>query len=75
MGNSAFESAVVFTVFIVICVLANSFNLEKFNRQLAPGRSPILKSHRLPFRFSLGSLLIAVTLSAVGTALVMFFIR
>lgn len=75
MGRSIFESVVVFVLCVALIILGNSLNLEKFNRRYAQGTAPVIKSQRLPLRFSLRTLLIAMTLAAVGTALVMFAIR
>lgn len=75
IGRSTIESAVIFIVFLAVCILASGPSLLKFERRYAQGTPQIIKSTRLPFRFSLRTLLIAVTLAAVGTALVTYAIR
>jgi hypothetical protein len=75
MDRSAIEAAAMFILFMVMILLGNSINLQKFNRRYAPGAVPKLKSSRLPFRFSLRTLLIAMTLAAVGTVVVAYAFR
>lgn len=75
MDRSILESIAVFLVFIVVFFLADSLNLEKFQQRFDPGQRPVIKSHRLPFRFSMRSLLIATTLTAAIMMLVVFAFR
>jgi hypothetical protein len=75
MDRSAIESIAMFILFVVMILLGNLLNLQKFNRRYAPGTVPTTKSSRLPFRFSLRTLLIAMTLAAVGIVLVKFAFR
>lgn len=75
MGRSVFESVAVFVVFVVIYFLADSLNLRRFQRRYEQGQAPVIRSQRLPFRFSLRALLIAMTLTAVLMTLAVFVFR
>ncbi len=72
MGRSVFESV---AVFVVIYFLADSLNLKQLQQRYEQGQAPLIKSQRLPFRFSLRALLIAMTLTAAGSMLAMLALR
>jgi hypothetical protein len=75
MDRSTLESALIFIGFVAMCVLAYLLDIDKLNNRYTHGSHPSTKSNRLPFRFSLKALLIAMTLAAIGTALVTYALR
>lgn len=75
MDRSTFESAAIFLLVLAMFIVGHSLNLDKLNRRYAQRTAPILKANRLPFRFSIRSLLIATTLFAVMMGLVVWMGR
>jgi hypothetical protein len=65
MDRSLLESAAVCIVCVVIFFVANLLNLNWLNRQYSQSTPRVIKLDRLPFRFSIRTLLIATTLVAV----------
>jgi hypothetical protein len=75
MDRSMLESAAVCIVCVAIFFVANLLNLNWLNRQYSQSTPQVIKLDRLPFRFSLRTLLIATTLMAVVLGLGVWLAR
>jgi len=71
MDRSPIETALIVVLFVALLIAANWLNMPKVHRWGDSGFGPTIKANRLPFRFSLRTLLIAMTLVAVVLGVIM----
>jgi hypothetical protein len=74
MDRSPLEAAIVFLVFVASFIVAHLLRLPKRKWRVSDTRLPT-KSHRMPFHYSLRTLLITITAVAVVLGVIVWAVR
>jgi hypothetical protein len=75
MDRRPLEGLLILFVWVALSIAMNQLGTHKRIRPNASEKPPVVTSTRLPFRFSLGTLLITVTAVAVVLGLVVWAVR
>ena len=75
MDRRLLEGLIILFVWVVLGIAYNRLGSHKNIRRHPTEKVPIVRSTRLPFHFSLRTLLIATTLVAVGLGLIVYAVR
>jgi hypothetical protein len=75
MNRIPFEGLLIVLVWVFLAVAYRQLSDKQIGLRDATAKSPLIRSERLPFKFSLGTLLIATTMVAVMLGLATWILR